>query len=357
MSQTGARQPKLISLEVARFIAALAVAIEHLAGSVSGFGLPALPFTAPAPAAVTFFFCLSGFVIHQAHARDSGQWRRLPRYIWRRFTRIYPVYWLSLVPLIYYMWPHLLGAGLGTYRIAIFTLAPFTSFHLREFNPPAWTLRFELSFYLLFGIALLPYARRVVLPLWGGLLALAYLRRVLLGGTAETLLPFLPVGVAEHLLALNNIYFFAGIAASMALFRAQPGAAWLWRLLAAAGFALILLEGASDWGDLYPPAARLPLVAAAAATAIYALAALERGSHWRINPRWALLGSMSYPLYLLHPSVGFLFAVHFLIHPLAARQFSAYGLFWLMLGLSLLASALVAFLFDAPLQRLARRVL
>ncbi len=45
-------------------------------------------------AGVDFFFVLSGFIIMHAHTADIGKPERLYRYLWRRATRIYPIYWI-----------------------------------------------------------------------------------------------------------------------------------------------------------------------------------------------------------------------------------------------------------------------
>ena len=343
---------KFISLEIARFLAALAVALEHISTTIPGLKLGPALLTAPAPAAVLFFFTLSGFVIHNAHARDSGKPARLPRYVWRRFWRIYPLYWLSLIPMLAVLW----NGCSRAYLVNILTLAPFTG-NIAELNPPAWTLRYELLFYIIFGLALLPYIRRVLLPGWALLLAAAW-GKVLLGfGPAASLLPFLPRGVADHLLSLNNVMFFAGLGASWVFARHKPPSYILWPLL---GFTLLALAWAlrlGGWGNLYPTPAHLPFTAATFGATIYSLAALEHGGHLRLTRRGAALGAMSYPLYLMHAVPGFLLSAWFFFHPAARAYYPAIPTFFLLLAASLALTAASAFLFDAPLQRFARKIL
>ena len=347
---------KLISLEIARFLAAVAVALEHLSTTIRDLQLGRAPLTMPASAAVLFFFTLSGFVIYNAHAQDAGKPGRIPRYVWRRFCRIFPLYWLSLLPMLAVLWPGCSPA----YLVKIFTLAPFAG-HIAELNPPAWTLRYELLFYIIFGFSLLPYARRVLLPVWGVALACAWYQKLRGWGGALTLLPWLPENVSSHLFALNNIMFFAGLGAGWAFSRWRPGKRLLWPLLGFSTLALLWLLRLDDWGTQYPTTPRLPLTAAAFACVIFALAALERGAHLRLRRRWAVfgaaLGAMSYPIYLLHSAAGFVFSADFFFNPTARQDFAPLPTFLLMLAITLLASALAAFLFDAPLQRLARRVL
>jgi peptidoglycan/LPS O-acetylase OafA/YrhL len=66
---------------------------------------------------------------------------------------------------------------------------------------------------------------------------------------------------------------------------------------------------------------------------------------------------MSYPIYLLHSAAGFIFSALFFFHPNARTHFPGFPTFCLMLAITFAASAAAAFLFDAPLQRLARRVM
>lgn len=343
---------KLVSLEVARFLAAAMVALEHISTTIPNLHLGHSLIATPASAAVLFFFTLSGFVIHNAHAADSGQPARLPRYVWRRFWRIYPLYWLSLIPMLAILW----NGCSQPYLVKIFTLAPFTG-NIAELNPPAWTLRYELLFYIIYGLALLPYARRVLLPAWGLALAAAWYHDVRGWGPPATLLPALPEGVSTHLFALDNIMFFAGLGAGWAYGRFKPPLYILWPLLGGALLALTLLLRRDDWGTLYPATPHLPLTAAAFATVIFALAALERHGGLRLGRRWAALGAMSYPLYLMHAVPGFLLSAWFFFHPAARMYYPGIPTFFLLLAASLLLSALSAFWFDAPLQRLARKIL
>ena len=109
----------LNSLQACRAIAAIFVVLSHTSGILS---LPkylgAKPF---GPAfdfgfvGVDFFFVLSGFIIMYAHARDIGQPRAFGAYMWKRFSRAYPPYWvaLTLILPVFFLLPHL---GIGHER-------------------------------------------------------------------------------------------------------------------------------------------------------------------------------------------------------------------------------------------------
>ncbi len=62
---------------------------------LEGFGpFPASGLFAFGHAGVDFFFVLSGFIILHVHAGDIGRPVRLGHYLQRRFTRVYPFYWV-----------------------------------------------------------------------------------------------------------------------------------------------------------------------------------------------------------------------------------------------------------------------
>ena len=79
-------------------IAAILVLLYHLGIAISsdkyfGIGGFQTPFSF-GNAGVEFFFVLSGFIIYFAHKQDLSQTGKLGIYAVKRFTRIYPTYWL-----------------------------------------------------------------------------------------------------------------------------------------------------------------------------------------------------------------------------------------------------------------------
>jgi peptidoglycan/LPS O-acetylase OafA/YrhL len=347
-----AESEKLITLEIARFVAAFCVGTNHIvsfAASLStgpilhGFNLP--PITS-----VLFFFVLSGFVIYTAHQQDIGHPGQIPRYFWRRLCRIFPLYWLSLSIPLYYLWsvssPH--------YLIKMFTLAPYGD-RMTELVPPAWSLRFELAFYLMFGLIMLPLIGRVVLAGWALLWA---------WHSYPTFPPFsllvwqprIPYALGWHFFGPHDVHFFAGLAAGFAFARLRPRPWLLWSLLALSVSALIFLARLDEWGFGYPPVGRAPFVGASFAVIIFALAALERARAIRPRPRLAALGAMSYPFYLFHPAVIYLCGVFVYFHPQYNHFGHPYLVFGAMMTASLILSALVTYLYDRPVQRMLRRL-
>jgi exopolysaccharide production protein ExoZ len=102
---------------------------------------------------VEYFFVLSGAVILLAHWDDIGKRETICAYLWKRFRRIYPIYWivLSLVVAQYILRP---GLGAPYQRSAWVIISGYTLFHIHSLEvslPVAWTLFHELLFYCIFA--------------------------------------------------------------------------------------------------------------------------------------------------------------------------------------------------------------
>ncbi|WP_026439672.1 acyltransferase family protein [Acidocella facilis] len=343
---------RFLTLEIARFIAAFCVATDHLAGLATRNGTSAMPFgfSLPPIAAVLFFFVLSGFVIQSAHARDLGQIDALPRYLWRRIWRIYPLYWLSLIMPLWFLW----HSSSLAYLAQTISLAPISSFSMPEANPPAWTLRFELAFYIIFALTLLPRLGRWVLGIWLALLLLYWFPH-LFHVVVRPYFQALPAGFAWYFFGIHDLLFLCGVEAATLLAR-RPLPGWgLWALLGASAIAVLVLLSRQHWGFDYPDRTLELFTGIGFAGLILALTGLEQ-SHRLTPPRWgAGLGTMSYPLYLIHADCGAL-VIKTLQAAGLAHLLPVPELFLLEMALSLTAAALLAFLIDKPLQRLARRV-
>jgi exopolysaccharide production protein ExoZ len=331
-------------LEIARFIAAFMVASHHTARYAASFGPGWHGFDFPALYPVIFFFTLSGFVILTAHAADFGRLTRIPRYLWRRICRIYPLYLLSLAAPLYFLW----RIRSPAYLTQIITLNPFVA-HITELNAVAWTLRFEIAFYAAFTLALLPVIGRYLLAGWIILDLAAWLARV-------TPIPalHLPQMLQRNFFNTQELLFFAGLGAAFLLRRWRPNPVVLWPLLAAAAAAIIVLARLDDAGFHYPPPERVPLAAAAFAAAIFAAAALERAGHLAPSKRLAVFGALSYPLYLFHVVVMFFWSVILAHHP--HWTLPPATTYLILLAASLLTAFAAAQFYDRPLQKLLRRV-
>jgi len=104
----------LATVQGGRAGAAIAVVLFHCTGIVGlqKYGGHAAfdVVTKSGDLGVDFFFVLSGFIILHAHFRDIGVGNKIGRYVWRRVTRIYPVYRAYLTALFVLI---ALGVGSG----------------------------------------------------------------------------------------------------------------------------------------------------------------------------------------------------------------------------------------------------
>jgi peptidoglycan/LPS O-acetylase OafA/YrhL len=107
-------------------------------------------------AGVDFFFVLSGFIIYYIHHADGSRPDRLGSFLWKRFTRIYPLFWAVFLALIllYFIFP---DRGPENARDPFYILTGFFIWPTAQVPivQVAWTLEFELLFYAMFALMIL----------------------------------------------------------------------------------------------------------------------------------------------------------------------------------------------------------
>jgi exopolysaccharide production protein ExoZ len=335
------RRQRLQTLEVGRGLAALAVVLFHINELFrhGRFGTPANLFTpfAGGYAGVQFFFVLSGFLMAHLHGREIGKRGKASAFIAKRLRRIYPLYWsvtLALLPLFFLM-PDV-GEGNETNPVQI--AASLLLFPRQQWPivGVAWTLRFEMLFYLVFALT-------IYRPKWGfGVGAVL--------ATGAIVAHF-------HGFAYPLAFFFSPY---VLLFGYGVIAARTWPLIgrhavpvAAGGLLLfVYFELAAAYRSLSDDLIRNGL-GIAAAVAIAGLVAHEQQGRSFTPKPLVRLGAASYALYLVH------------YHALAigARILQRLGLSGLpdpIIALVLVSIALCAgfgahYLVERPLDRLLRR--
>lgn len=297
---SGARPDRvpLASIQVMRGIAAVAVAIYHTHlilsqpryGGIDLWGW----FAGKGWAGVNFFFILSGFIIPYAHYADIGRPGRAGHYLLRRFTRVYPIYWVFLTGFLAvsafgfggtefsWAWSNILGAYL------LLQIVPVPTLPLRV----AWTLFYEVFFYIMFLLLILH--RRigtVVIALWA---ATVIGWGLILGHDTD-----------YWYLHSWNLYFAMGALAYLGYRRweGRPGLAIL-----IAGLALLgglVAAGLVDepLGVVQTHPRTLLLLGPPFALILLGAALVDRRRRW-VPPAWcALLGEASYAIYLVHSPV------------------------------------------------------
>ena len=163
------------SLQSARGIAATLVLLFHLGGTIAlekYFGLQSfsIPFSF-GNSGIEFFFVLSGFIIYYIHKADLGKPYTLKSYIYKRVSRIYPMY------LTVFIGVYVIALSLPQLRDSVpnelstliksMLLIPQNKNLVGGSGAPvlivAWTLQFEMMFYLAFSIGIINKRAGVIL--------------------------------------------------------------------------------------------------------------------------------------------------------------------------------------------------
>jgi peptidoglycan/LPS O-acetylase OafA/YrhL len=244
-------------------------------------------------AGVDFFFTLSGFIIYYVHQGDIGRPSRLGHYVWRRVTRIYPMYWLATAIVITFAILKHDWAALSTSHIvkSVF-LSPSPEEPLLGVG---WTLTHEMFFYAVFAVA-------IASRLMGAALALGWTLLILAGFHHASDIAFLHFAQSPY-----HLQFALGIFSAVMLGKPKNAHAWV-----ALASGILLFVSTSLLIDLHclsdnQIASRL-LFGIGSALILYGVAAMEKHGILRI-PRWAaFLGAASYSIYLFHTIAIGLFA-------------------------------------------------
>jgi peptidoglycan/LPS O-acetylase OafA/YrhL len=345
----GSGRAALQNLEAVRGLAAFGVVLHH------AFGMAAQPWhygriffgnlSLVGQLGVDVFFVLSGFLMAWTNPRDGCPRGEIARYLRRRFCRIYPFYWVVCavyLPALYVL-RKASGMEVFGWREAVSSLLLLPG----DRDPllgVAWTLRFEVMFYLLF----IPFLMRRWLgwALWGGLALLA------LGIAWKGLV--MPSPWLQQVFSLRSLQFLAGVAVA-----ALVGRGWFDRRAGGMLWTGLLLLALSGWLEVRHGAAAVPLrwllSGMAAALMVAGLAGPERRSDE--VPRWlSVLGSCSYGVYLVHmPVQEWLF--------MSAGNWPGRGselalpVIVVVVGLSLAAGVVASLLVEKPLLAWCRRLM
>ncbi len=288
-----ASQARYLTLEIGRFIAAAMVALSHAVSLIAEprwFGVVALDGRlANMNVGVDFFFVLSGFIVSFVHWDDFGRPDRLAHYASRRFTRVFPPYWvvLSVIVPVYLAVP-----SFGEPRqhdwlhvVTSYLLLPMPQ---QPVLGVAWTLTFEVFFYVLLGLLIWRGRRALALfALWGVVIVACLVS----GLTAYY--PFAFFGSAY------GLQFLLGMAIAAGLRRGRARAPGVLLAGGLVGFfvPVFLFPNIQPIGD--GVVARL-VFGAAAGLIIAGAVELERAGRLRAPALLVPLGAASYAIYLTH---------------------------------------------------------
>jgi exopolysaccharide production protein ExoZ len=292
------KNTNLRNVQGLRGIAALIVVFAHVSGplDIEGryFGHSWISWTnLPANTGVDLFFVISGLIMTLTTWRSFDVPGSARRFLWRRLTRVYPLYWLITTPilLLFLVSPSSVSFDDGSHPsiLASSLLLPQNG---RMPLLVAWTLVYEMYFYILFAVAML-LGRRWFGWVIGAWSLLTVTLHLVLGATGN---PYL------HLVSSPlSLEFVFGVVIGYAVVRGWllwPKAVLTVGIGAAAG--LLTYLGSS--GLKYFPSETFRVLGPGLVMAlvVYGAVGLER-RHGAIVPgflqRW---GDSSYSLYLIH---------------------------------------------------------
>ncbi len=142
-------------LNFIRFVLALGVLLYHYGVNYYPFNLPAVKtLIMNSSFRVSFFFFISGFVMSMVYAKQVPALKASYFYK-RRFTRIYPVYWLAFIwtIVVVLFLKDALPKGLIVILHALGLQSLYPGY-LLDLNFTTWSISVELVFYLLFPFLL-----------------------------------------------------------------------------------------------------------------------------------------------------------------------------------------------------------
>ncbi len=268
------------NVQVLRAVAASVVVVGHAAGN----GLIAVPNAVATLgySGVDIFFVLSGFIICQVAKRTE---ENAIRFLWRRYWRIFPLYWIVL------------AFSLGINYMGVQTAAPWMGWRPaieyvflltteNRFVPQAWTLVFELYFYTVVAVILVVAPRRYFYRLVAAWLGLQ---------TTSTLVFGPAGGPLSNLLVLEfGLGCFVAWLTDREIVNHRAPALLAGFSLFAAGDAWLLYTA-----PVVDPMTKLLTFGVGSTLCLYAAVSSE-GQNSSAPPSLLLVGDASYSLYLWH---------------------------------------------------------
>lgn len=347
-----AKSPLLTTIQAGRGVAAIMVVMCHartVLGLPQYLGRNVLGYVGSfGHAGVDFFFVLSGFIIWTVHKSDVGRPRALGGYLYKRFSRIYPAYWVAVV-LTFLMsflsdhsaWLKIQGMDRGI-LVSSLLLLP-----LHASNPllgVAWTLQHEVLFYAVFAVLIANRTAGLsLIAAWLGLVVYSL---------------FLPLD-AWPWTPVNLLTGFAGSSYHLQ-FLAGVGAAWLVArgslprpvLVATIGVVVFCVTGiAENTGVIhYPGRPGQFLYGISAALVVAGLATGERRGEVSASRPWVFMGAASYSIYLIHVTICFVMA-----RPIIRLHCPDWTKLLLLSTVAAMAGVVVHLLFERPILIFSRQ--
>jgi len=263
---------------------------------------------------VDFFFVLSGFIIVFVHESWIGEARKAPAYVFRRLARVYPLYWvvfLLTLPLAYFV------RGLPD------TVSTVLSFFLIKHEMivyVAWTLVYEVFFYLMFVTLIIH--KKV-----GFLCFFTWFFLIIFNNHENIFFQDWFLLEGEQYVNPYNLHFFLGMFAAIIVKRRWIENDKISLLLGFLGVGSFLITGLlsnaneESFNIFYGLSAMLMIIG---------FSSYELSNKISYNKIFLLLGASSYSIYLVHSQIlsgiaklSVYFGVIHFVHVLAAFLLSS----------------------------------
>jgi peptidoglycan/LPS O-acetylase OafA/YrhL len=287
------------NIQALRGVAVILVLLAHLSVIERKYyaGTPLLPeFMSIGISGVDLFFVISGFVMVSVTRGWHSQPALVPRFLFNRVSRIFPLYWIYslLVLVVFLLRPSMVNSSQGN---QVQLLESFLLLPLPQGTYPllgvGWSLIHEMYFYFVFAIFVALPERYLLrcLSLWAIFVPLLFWTH--LGNGSPTF------ELISHPLTVE---FIGGCLIAKFIEKSTAGAsrlivlcALLWWLIAYAIFASKV-----GWGMAPVDWRRLVVFGIPAALFCYGLVSLEL-LNGKSLPRWLCsVGDWSYSIYLSH---------------------------------------------------------
>lgn len=291
---------------------------------------------------VNFFFILSGFIMLLAHQSGLGNPANLKSYLIKRFVRIYPVYWIFLIAYI-----SAAALGLGHPDFSWSPVNLLSAFTLVEISPPttlplkiAWTLVYEVRFYVVFAILFLSVPLGIlVLTIWMASVTIAS-----------------ATGLEDQweILSAWNVYFMFGMGV---FYVSRKLSDWAGVPLLLAGLAMLIAYFFNfnlNMSELKSQDDYVIVFLAFAFSLIIVGFVLNEDSLSILSFRpFQILGDASYSIYIVHSAV--ISAIVLIVSKFGLMwQFDPRVLFFVLFLSGVIVGVVVHFLVERPLLSLLR---
>lgn len=308
---------------------------------------------------VDLFFIISGFVISLSTKTDAS----IKNFLLKRFFRIYPVYLLCMI-LVIWLWKEKIDVvalkSLVFIPLDFSKLAPWYGYSIII---TAWTLTYEIVFYLVFAISMLISWKHRLL-VCAAIILMMNVTLQLIFTNSLTLDPYKGITLPEGY-PFAALYIIK-ILSSPLIFEFVLGSL-LYLLLGSSELAKkidglvvkVFLIGSIFGMLLFYVLSKNGshgVLSAGFYSVFLILSAIIYEQKYKVGFSRALvwLGNISYSLYLIHPVVIKSFAGKFISFPL---YYSSHGLvnFIFLTFLSLIAATILYYLIEKPSMHFARK--